>query len=334
MTYLCTLLTTTLAISALSFGLTACSNAQTDNSKEAAPESSVASAEDISAALKSAAERAKASTGPGSPALWSISDDDTTVYLFGTIHLLRPETQWRTDAFDKAFDSADTLYLEVDTNSPEGQAAVQRIVAEKGIFTDGETLMGVLDDDDEATLMSVMTPLGATAEAINEFKPWLLGLQLTVGSIIQAGYDPNKGVDTLLAIEAKSDGKSLKYLETIERQIGILSSADMDEQIDGLMVTVETLNLGTEFVDVLASEWADGDVTGLTATMADPLVFGGQEGYEALMVDRNRDWIPAIEAALDEPGVKFVAVGAGHMVGSDSVIAMLETQGLTAKRLQ
>ncbi|WP_371396066.1 TraB/GumN family protein [Fretibacter rubidus] len=330
MTYLRSLLTTTLAISTVALGLSACTNAQTD----ADTQSAVASAEDISAALKSATDRAKESTGPGSPALWSISDDDTTVYLFGTIHLLRPETQWRTEAFNQAFERADTLYLEVDTTSAEGQAAVQRIVAQEGMFAEGETLMGVLDDEEEATLMATMGPMGATADAINGFKPWLLGLQLSVGSIMQAGYDPNKGVDTLLASEAKLEGKTLKYLETIERQIGVLSSADMDEQIDGLMVTVETLNLGTEFVDVLASEWADGDVTGLTATMADPLVFGGQEGYDALMVDRNRDWIPAISSALDEPGVKFVAVGAGHMVGPDSVIAMLKTEGLSAQRLQ
>ena len=323
-----TVLRLTLLTLASTFVLSACSNSALD------AKAKVASAEDMSAALRAATERAKATSGPGKPALWSINDDDTTVYLFGTIHLLRPDTLWRSPAFEDAFSAADTLYLEVDNSSAAGEAEVQRLVTELGLFKDGRSLAGVLDDDEEATLDRIMGPMGLTLEAVNGVRPWLLGLQISISSIVQAGYDSSKGVDTVLNLEARSSGKEVKFLESAEHQIRILSDVAMDDQVSGLMVTLETLNMGADFVDVLAGEWADGDVTGLAATMSDPIIFGSQEAYETIMVQRNQDWIAQLMAALDEPGVKFIAVGAGHMVGADSVIAMLEDKNLSVTRLQ
>lgn len=317
---------------AAAFILSSCSNAATIDT--AGTETQIASAEDMSAALRAATERAKATTGPGQPALWSINDDDTTVYLFGTIHLLRPETLWRSAAFEEAFAATDTVYLEVDSSSVAGEAEVQRLVTEEGLFKDGRSLSVVLDDSEETTLNRIMAPMGLTLDAVNGVKPWLLGLQISVSSIVQAGYDPSKGVDAVLAAEARRRGKDLKFLESAERQIRILSDVPMAEQVSGLMVTLETLNLGADFVDVLAGEWADGDVKGLAATMSDPIVFGSQEAYETIMVQRNQDWIAALTSALNDPGVKFVAVGTGHMVGPDSIITMLEDTGLSVTRLQ
>ena len=290
------------------------------------------SKDELVAMMKGAMADAKATTGTGSPAMWTFSDDDTTVYLYGTVHLLKPDVTWRSPALEDALSKADTLVLEADVSSPESQAGLQKLVMEYGVFSDGQTLTGLLEDEDESVVSAALEANGIPMQAVETMKPWMVGLQLGMMQIMQAGYDPQSGVETLLLADAGD--KKLAYLETAETQIKTLGGAPLDEQVQGLMATLSTLELGEEYLDTLVAEWADGDVKGIGAMMANPAAFGTQDAYDALLTTRNRNWVPTIKSLLEEPGTKLVAVGAGHLAGPDSVVNMLKKDGIKIKAVK
>jgi len=282
--------------------------------------------------MKDAMSDAKATSGKGTPAMWTFSDDDTIVYLFGTVHLLKPDVTWRSPVFNTTLSKADTLVLEADVASPESQAGMQKLIMDYGVFSDGQTLRGALDDDDEAVVAAALEANGIPLQAVDTMKPWMVGLQLSMMQIMQAGYDPQSGVETVIL--ADSGDKKLAYLETVETQIKALGGASVEDQVKGLMATLGTMELGETYLDTLVAEWADGDVKGIGSLMSNPAMFGTQDAYDALLTTRNKNWIPAIKSLLDEPGTKLVAVGAAHLAGPDSVVGMLEKEGIKVQAVK
>lgn len=285
-------------------------------------------AEHVLEKLRSSLVRAKSTRGTGAPALWTLKDDDTVIHLYGTVHILRPDTEWRTPDFEAAFAAADMLVLEADTNSPEARQAMQTLIPKYGLFDEGQTLNGVIDDADEQTVETALNAFGFPMAALQPMKPWLVSLQISVAQMVKSGYDPESGVEPILTREARVAGKRLGYLETAEDQFSILAGADMEQQVKGLLFTAQTLEFGPELLDALVTEWADGDVAGLGEILSEPDAIGGKKAYEDLLVNRNRNWVPQITAMLETPGTIFVAVGSGHLAGPDSVINMLRAKGL------
>jgi len=287
------------------------------------------STEDVLAIMQASIERAESTRGPGSPALWTLKDEDTTIHMFGTVHILRPETEWRSPAFEAAFAAADKLVLEADAISPEAQQVMAGLIPKYGLFTDGETLNDVLDDEaEEPVVEAALQTFGIPLAGMQPMKPWLVGLQMSVLQMQAAGFDPESGIEQILSAEAGRAGKSFGYLETAEDQLKVLAGAEMEDQVNGLVFASQSLEFVPTMLDSLVSEWADGDVAGLGQIVAEPEAMGGQEAYEALLVERNKKWVPQIKAMLDEPGTVFVAVGSAHFAGPDSVITMLRNDGL------
>lgn len=315
-----------------------CGNAETPTSEETSVVSSAAISEveaapsdaglDVLAAVEAAFLAAEATQGPGTPALWTLADDDTVLHIFGTVHLLRPETIWRSERIENAFESADRLVLEVDATSLAAQQEMGRLIPEYGLFTDGETLLDHIDEEEAAAISIASESVGIPLSGLARFKPWLVSAQLTLLKTQADGFDPLSGIEQVLTTEALSDGKSFGYLETQSEQLQALASGTVDEQVDALVLSAKTLDRGTEMLDKIVAEWADGDVTGLGALLSEPELVGGESAYEALLVRRNRNWIPQIKAMLDDPGTTFIAVGAAHLAGPDSVIEMLRDEGL------
>lgn len=286
------------------------------------------SVEEVLATLQASVERAESTRGTGAPALWTLKDDDTTIHLFGTVHLLRPETEWRSPAFEAAFAASEQVVLEADTTSPKAQKAMAGLIAEYGLFTGDQKLNDVIEDVDEPMVAAALDTFGIPLNGMQTMKPWLVSLQLSVLQIQKAGFDPESGVEQILTAEANRAGKRFAYLETAEDQISILGGADIEDQVESLVFASQTLELGPKMLDSLVSEWADGDVAGLGTMVAEPDAIGGQEAYDALLVARNKNWVPQIKAMLDTPGTVFVAVGSAHFAGPDSVITMLRADGL------
>lgn len=278
--------------------------------------------------------KADETTGPGVPAMWTLADDDTTIHIFGTVHVLKPDVEWRTAAFDEAFNEADTIVFELDLHSPEGQQAIGSAMLGAAMFQDGQTLSGVLNEEDLAIVTEAAKGLGIPMNAMDPVEPWFAALNLANAQWMKDGFDPNSGVEMVLVEDAKEQEKSFDFLETAALQAGVFDNLKMETQIDMLVEGAMTLNLSGSMLDKLTAEWADGDVNGLGVLAANPDAPGSREFYDALFLERNTNWVPQIEAMLDEPGKVLIAVGAGHLAGPDSVITMLETKGHTPTRVQ
>lgn len=275
-----------------------------------------------------------ASEGPGEPALWKLSDEDSDVYIFGTVHLLRSETEWETDAITSAFNNSDRFYMEADILSPTAQQTMVKMIKEKGVLPAGESIYDFMDVGDAYNFKRALEKIDFDPKALDNLQPWYAGLSISQHQMITGGYNPLAGVEIVLIGRANSQNKTFGYFETLEDQMDVLSGGDFDEQLEGLIAMTDMLDQGTDGLDLLVDEWADGDVNGLGAIIAVPEMMGSEDMYDRLLTDRNRKWIPQIIDILDEPGSSFVAVGAAHLAGKDSVILMLEEEGFTAERIQ
>lgn len=290
--------------------------------------------EEMRADYQTVLAKAQATNGPGSPALWSLADEDTTIYLFGTVHLLRPEVDWRYPAFDRALASADTVIFEVDMESPEAQQALMTDFMARGMYNDGRTLREVLNEADEAIIEAAMDRVGVPLDAFNTFEPWMAGINLAAMKMVADGFDPNSGVEKVIQADAQTMGKSFAYLESITEQADAFDLLPEEVQIELLYGAAIGLDDSAAMLDDMVAEWVDGDVAGLGVLVADPDGMGFSKAmYESVLVERNRKWIPRLEALLEDPGTVLVAVGSAHFAGPDSVILMLEDKGYMVERL-
>ncbi len=271
--------------------------------------------------------QAKKTRGPGEPALWVMRDEDTTVYIFGSVHILPANTKWQSARVNKAFDAADQVIFEVDSADPNAQANAQALVQQYGLYSDGGSLTKTLNDKDEAIVRAGAEKIGFSMAQVDIMKPWLVSLQMGLVQPTQAGYTPQEGVEVILLAKAQKAGKTINYLESADSQLRVLSGASEAQQIESLVILAQTIERGTEILDLVVEEWRDGDVKGIAALVSNSETAGTGTQYEDLIVNRNRNWVPQIEALLDQPGTMFVAVGAGHLAGPDSVINMLKAKG-------
>ena len=297
---------------ALAFSLSGCgpkADAPGPAPAEQSAESRAAQLEAQKAAYAAALAEAEASRGAGTPALWTLSDEDTMLYMLGTVHLLRPDLDWRSDAINAAFAEADTVVFEADVTSQAAASEMMRFISTEGMLEGGQQLTSLLDEVERGELQKALDHVGMPLGAVQPMQPWWAAVNLSVLQIQKEGYDPNSGVEMVLGAEARAEGKSLAYLETIEEQLGRFAALPMDVQVDFLI----------------------GDVHGIGLLMANPDMMGSDEVYDALLKSRNEIWVGKIEAMLDTPGTRLIAVGAGHLAGEDSVIDMLEARGHTVE---
>ena len=259
------------------------------------------------------------------PALWVIRDADSTLYLFGTVHLLRPTTGWGTDRIETAFDSADTLVLEI--SNPDDQAAVIPLVQQHGLAP-GERLTLKLSSGELTLLDNAARSIGLTAAQMDPFRPWFAALTLSVAPLQKAGYDPASGVELLLKARAEAADKPVTGFETIDEQIRILAGFPEDAQMAFLRSTLEGYENATVELDRLVEAWAAGDVEAIESIGVASMREGGEELYQALLVRRNTNWADQIQTMLEGSGTAFIAVGAAHLAGDDSVQEILEQRGV------
>lgn len=270
------------------------------------------------------------------PALWSISDEDSTVYLFGTVHILPPELEWRTDALEAAFADAEIVYFEVDALSQESQAEMQALIPQLGLNTPGVTLSSMINEEARGHVGTIAERIGAPADAfmaqLDPLQPWLASLQMAVLQMQAAGYQAGSGAEAALNADAEAAGKAKGYFETVEEQLRFLSDSPMEVQVADFEVSVEQMVEEPRILTELVQAWAVGDMGHIDQLINDDMRETSPELYERIIVQRNRNWIPQIMAALDGSDDAFVAVGAGHMPGPEGVIALLEAEGLEVAR--
>lgn len=267
-------------------------------------------------------------TGKG-PALWKVADEDTTIYLFGTVHVLPQGIEWYDETIDQALTGSDMIVTEIPMDAAS-EAAMGQLAQTVGSLPEGTTLRSLLTPEQTTTYEAALASLGAPPAAFDQFKPWLTGLTLSLIPLMQQGYDPSAGVEKVLL--SKAGDKPQGALETAEFQLGIFDSMPQDAQITFMMEAAEGMAEVAPMLDRMVSEWAQGDPDQLAAVMnegmTDPAV------AEALLYSRNANWAEWIDTRLDTPGTVFIAVGAGHLAGARSVQDYLAAKGITTQRVK
>lgn len=264
------------------------------------------------------------------PALWVVKDDDTTIYLFGTIHVLKPGMTWFDDAVKTAFDRSDEVKLELVMPDP---AAMQGLVQSTGVAPPGTPpLTERLPVAKRAAFAKAVVDAGLPADALDRYKPWLAATQLSIAPLSKLGYDATNGPEQVITAAAKKAGKPLTGLETAEQQLGYFSNLSDGAQISFLTSTMDELPKAADTMARMVDDWAAGRPDRLARDMNESLK-DSPEAAKVLLVDRNKRWAEWIRQRLAKPGTVFVAVGAGHLAGADSVQAQLAKAGVTARRI-
>lgn len=265
------------------------------------------------------------------PALWVAKSPTATVYLFGTVHVLPDGTKWHYPALDEALAASGKLYVEEDDDSP---LTMQMLVLEYGMDLQ-HPLSGKLDAADHARLAVAAEAVGVVggAATLNAMRPWLAALTISVAPIVKAGYDPKSGADKQLERDFKAAGKPVGAFETAEEQMKFFADLSPALQLDLLRSALDDYAKGPAQIQALVRDWQTGDVTAIAAVVNGGMREHYPDLYNVLLVDRNRNWAEQIEALLKQRGTVFVAVGAGHLAGPDSVQKQLVKLGIETERV-
>ncbi len=263
------------------------------------------------------------------PALWAVQDADTTIYLFGTVHMLKPDVRWFEGDVKAAFDRSDTLVIEVAQGDPAKLATTfARLATNQGDPPASQALTPQQSARYAAALKTYHIP----AEAMERVDPWLIAINLSVAPLLQLGYQQDLGADKLLEAAATQSGKQVIGLESAEEQLGIFDALPRKVQIDYLNATLEGLPEAEKEFTTLINNWSRGRADALAKQMNDSLK-DTPELAKPLLLDRNVSWAAWIAQRMEQPGTVFIAVGAGHLAGKGSVIALLAQKRLIVNRI-
>ena len=271
-------------------------------------------------------------TATAQPGLWVAKNDHATVYLFGTVHLLPSDTHWTSPTLDKALAESQRLSIEI---VDDDAASMQTLVMQHGVDF-SQQLSSKLDADDQQRLEQAAeaAKLPGGAATLQPMRPWLAALTLTMAPLVQAGMDPNQGVDKLLKARMQQAGKPVDGLETAEQQIRMLADLPEAMQLDFLRQSFKEVAEGTTKLRELVDAWRDGDTAAIARIEDEDLRKETPTLYRRLVVERNEAWAKEIAARMQQPGVSFVAVGAGHLAGPDSLQEQLRKLGVETTRLK
>lgn len=284
------------------------------------------------AALASCATAPPAASATARPALWQVSDRDTTIYLFGTIHLLPKNYPWRTPTFDKAVTGSQTLVVEtiVDTASPQSLAGE---LARLGFRAGLPPLANRVASQKRAMLETAIAKTGIPRSAYDRMETWAAAFMLLGTQFKDLGLTGEAGVEAVLRTAFLQAGKPVDQLETNSEQLGMFDTLPESAQRALLEGAIDSpTEMRSQFQEMLGA-WARGDVAAIGASFNEDLS-GSPELREALLRRRNVNWARWIERRMATPGSVFVAVGAGHLAGADSVVAMLQKDGYRVRRIQ
>jgi uncharacterized protein YbaP (TraB family) len=265
------------------------------------------------------------------PGLWRLRDKDTTIYLFGTIHALPADMKWRTPAFDAAFRSADQLMIEIG-NIDDTQAVGAELM-KAGIAQGLPPLLERVPEAKRPALKAAMAKSGYPTALFNEMKSWMAAVLLLNVTMKEIGLDAEKGAERPLVAEWKAKGGKVEGFETAAEQFGFLNGLSLQGQAKFLEAAADSPEAARKEFAAMLKAWRTGDVAGIAHSFDDETNMSA-ELRDVLMKKRNARWAQWLAARMAKPGTVFVAVGAGHLAGPDSVIALLARRGLKAVRVQ
>lgn len=268
---------------------------------------------------------------PIRPALWKVSDADTTIYLFGTIHLLPKDLAWQTPKMIAAMRASQGLVLEtVMDKNPQATGA---IMTQLGMSAGLPPLLDRVPADKRDALQRVVTKSGIPLAVLDKFETWAAALTLASAGMRDLPVSAEYGAEAILAQRFSGDSKPVSGLETPAQQLGFFDSLPEAAQRKFLTSIAEDDSSAQAEFNAMIAAWGSGDVKKIALTFDDELKLS-PELTDVLLKKRNANWSAWIVERMATPGTIFIAVGAGHLAGADSVNAMLTKRGLKVSRLQ
>jgi uncharacterized protein len=266
----------------------------------------------------------------GSP-VWAIHGEHNTVYLAGSVHLLKATDSALPPAFDHAYRGSKAIVMELalDKIDPSEMAGW---MLEHGMLKEGTTLKATIGDDRYRRVTAEATRLGVPMEAADMLAPWALGLQLLEMQYMQLGFDPQQGVEQQLQQRAEADGKPITGLETIDDQLGVLERMSYPDQARFLDLIVTEMHDVEGETQSVVKAWRSGDSATLAALLSDEYK-SFPALYRLLVSDRNKRWVPQIEKLLHGNQDYFVVVGALHLVGDGGLLELMRRDGFKPESL-
>jgi uncharacterized protein YbaP (TraB family) len=264
--------------------------------------------------------------------LWRIAGDTNSVYLLGSIHMLREQDHPLPDVIDRVYDDAEVVVMELDMDDLD-PAATQASFNRAGVMTDGTTLRDLMGDELFEQAERAAAEIDIPLELLAQSEPWLAAMTVELMMLYRIGFNPVLGVEMTLSQRAISDGKPVEGLETVDEQLAFLDGLPLDAQREMLLQTLAQGAALSEAIDDLVYAWRRGDTAALEEGLLDSM--GEQEELlAALVTDRNRRWSDTIATWLDDDRDYLVVVGALHLVGDDGVPALLDRAGFGIQQLR
>jgi uncharacterized protein YbaP (TraB family) len=263
------------------------------------------------------------------PALWVVRDEDTTIYLFGTFHMLdaRP---WFNDEVKTAFDASGELVMEAVL--PEDPMSLMPMIMRYAVDQSGRTLSSRLTAAENEALGRAIRPIGIPVAAFDRFEPWFASMILSVTVAQRTGLDAANGPETVLTRAAAARRMPVSELEGFEWQIRMFDNFPEALQLASLRASLREASADTRTLTAMLDAWSTGAVDTLVRRM-EALDAGPPVLRRVMLTNRNADWARWIHGRLARPGTVFVAVGAAHLAGRDSVQAVLEAHGIRSARV-
>jgi uncharacterized protein YbaP (TraB family) len=263
--------------------------------------------------------------------IWKVSGRQGAIYLVGSVHMLTKDYYPLNPALDKAFKDSDLLVEEADLGemlAPTSQLAL----LQTGMLPSDQSLDKVLSQSTYEQVSKRMNDLGLPIEPLRQFKPWALAIMLLGLEWQKAGFDPNLGLDKHFYDRAQNEGKAVQGLETLAYQLSRFDGMTMAQQDRLLADTIKGLDTEMGNVNKLADAWKAGDAPTVERIVLadlkdDPVM------YQRLLVERNQNWLPKLEALFSRSGRAFVVVGAAHLVGPDGLLSVLKAKGYAVEQL-
>jgi uncharacterized protein YbaP (TraB family) len=265
------------------------------------------------------------------PALWKVADKDTTIYLFGTIHLLPKGLQWRTPVLDAAISASDTLYLETDLSGDVMSSAqtMMKLAVSPGLPPIAERVPA----EKREAFRKAVAEAGVPEQALDRMETWAAALTLLALNFRKMGLDPEAGVERGLAVSYNGTRKPVRGLETAEQQFGYFDSLSESAQRALLVSMIDDPAQTRSEFQAMLNAWKSGDTDAIARTFDSETTLS-PELRDVLMKNRNAAWAEWVAKRLGQPGTVMVAVGAGHLAGRDSVQRLLQARGVRATRVQ
>ncbi len=268
------------------------------------------------------------------PPLWRLNGNRGDITILAALHFEPTDIEWRSRDIARAFDGAESIWLEVDGQSPSAQEAAQRIIRENGANKAGVLLSDFLPDEDKDRLTAFATEAGAPIDALEGMAPWQAYLAIGVHEMIDSGRQPGAGISATLSNEAIARGRRIRFLETLENQLTTFSNLPEEDQAAIVSLRLNQWPARNGNLDEMANAWAVGDTDRLDALMNEPLRNASPAAYDALIRQKNAVLAERLSRILDnEPGRHFLLLNAANLSGPDSVIAMLRSTEVDVERI-